>query len=67
MVFSWRASGDLTHLRRARNFMIENKFSSESFLANCHWQFSPKHPFGVSGVQISLTLPTKKPTRRWTV
>jgi hypothetical protein len=22
--------------------VIENKFSSEDFLANCHWQFSPK-------------------------
>ena len=25
------------HLRRPRNFAIENKFSSEDFLADCHW------------------------------
>jgi hypothetical protein len=30
-----------THLRRARNFTIENQFSSEDFLAKRHWRFSP--------------------------
>jgi hypothetical protein len=29
------------YLRQARNFTIENKFSSEDCLANCHRQFSP--------------------------
>ena len=29
------------YVPQARNFTIENKFSSEGFLANCHWQFSP--------------------------
>jgi len=29
------------HMLRPRNFAIENKFSSEGFLANCQWQFSP--------------------------
>src|ERR1700757_3807285 len=28
------------HVPRPRNFAIENKFSSEDCLANCHWQFS---------------------------
>ena len=30
-----------SHVPRPRNFVIENKFSSEGFLANCHRQFSP--------------------------
>ena len=28
------------HLRRPRNFVFENKFSREDFLANSHWLFS---------------------------
>jgi hypothetical protein len=32
-----------------RNFIFENKFSRESFLATCHWHVSPLHPLGVSG------------------
>ncbi len=31
----------LTHVPRARNFIFENKFSREDFLAKCHWHVSP--------------------------
>ncbi len=31
----------LGHVPRPRNFIFENKFSREGFLANCHRQFSP--------------------------
>ena len=33
---------DSTHLRWARNFISENKFSRESFPAKCHRHFSPR-------------------------
>ncbi len=35
------AGAGLGHVPRPRNFIFENKFSREGFLANCHWQFSP--------------------------
>jgi hypothetical protein len=31
----------LGHVPRPRNFAIDNKLSSEGFLAKCHWHFSP--------------------------
>ena len=40
--FIWRVMRDSTHPRQARNFIFENQFSREDFLANCHWQFSPR-------------------------
>ncbi len=47
------------HLRPPRNFANENKFSSEGFLANCHWQFSPTTIVG-SNTQIKPNLKTTR-------
>ncbi len=35
---------DSSHLRRPRNFVFENKFSREDFLATSHWLVSPRMP-----------------------
>jgi len=40
-LFSLVGVRGLARILRARNFIFENKFSREDFLAKCHWHFSP--------------------------
>jgi hypothetical protein len=54
---------DSTRILRALNFIYENKFSREAFLANCHWQFSPGPPFGLQGSRPQFP-PNKKDSLR---
>ncbi|CAN5638099.1 hypothetical protein BH23PAT2_BH23PAT2_09920 [soil metagenome] len=49
---------DSTHFQRARNFCYENKFSSEGFLANNHWQLSPRFLSGVRIYSSNMKTPT---------
>ena len=50
-----------TRFQRARNFIFENKFSREDFLANSHRLFSPRRlSLGAS----KHSVPMKKPTLR---
>jgi len=40
--------------------VIENKFSSEGFLANSHWLFSPLHPTDVVSSNLYEIAPQTK-------
>ncbi len=42
------AAAGIAHVPRARNFTIENKFSSEGFLAECHRHSSPGDLYSVA-------------------
>ncbi len=50
------------HLRRPRNFVLENKFSREGCLASCHWQLSPQ-PYALpTALHPVITVILKGPT-----
>lgn len=56
----------LGHILRPRHNIFANKFARVGSLANCHRQFSPQTPFGVSGLQIPTNLSQEKdPILQW--